>query len=426
MPRTIYKKMPSCLPVLARLMGVFWLLFTLMSGTAAAGGANNINTIAGTGVPGYSGDGGISINAQIQEPVGVTQAPDGGIIFSHFGDHDNGPRYVRKIAPNWIMSTIAGNGVDGYSGDGGPATSAAIRAVGIDTTPDGGYIFADQLNHRIRKVSPSGTITTVAGTGVAGFSGDGGPATSAQIELPEGVASLPDGGFLIADNINNRIRKVSPSGTITTVAGNGTFGYSGDGGPATSAAILFPFDVEPCPPGGAGPCQPGGFLISDRGNNRVRYVNPSGIIQTWAGTGTAGYSGDNGYSIFAQLNRPMGLAIVPDGGFLVADSLNHRARHQRDVHTVDEEPEHVVERRIDEVDVFLGSEYEVEEQVTARGAITELKVEHQHRRIVGGLAARKEAIQVAVPRRAERRIDIVVRGIPDTPAFDAIGVRLRV
>lgn len=316
---------------LATALGAACLASSLVLAPAAAQSppknvAKNINTIAGNGVPGYSGDGGFSLNAQIQEPVGLTQAPDGSIVFSHYGDHDNGPRHVRRVSQSWVISTIAGNGSNTYSGDGGPALAAGIRAIGIDTTPDGGYIFADGLNHRIRKVWPNGEITTVAGTGVAGYSGDGGPATAARIQLPEGVASLPDGGFLIADNINNRIRKVSPSGTITTVAGNGTFGYSGDGGPATAAALLFPFDVEPCPPGGAGPCKAGGFLISDRGNHRVRYVSPAGVIQTWAGTGVAGYSGDGGFSIAAQLNQPMGIASVPDGGFLIADSLNHRVR----------------------------------------------------------------------------------------------------
>src|SRR5207248_223189 len=135
---------------------------------------------------------------------------------------------------------------------------------GVATTADGGFLIADQSNS-IRRVSPAGTITTVAGSGTSGFSGDGGPATAAQLNAPSGVAATADGGFLIADFNNNRIRRVSSAGTITTVAGSGTSGFSGDGGPATAAQLNFPRGVAAT--------ADGGFVIADTGNSRIRHVS---------------------------------------------------------------------------------------------------------------------------------------------------------
>jgi len=164
----------------------------------------------------------------------------------------------------------------------------------------------------------SGLIVTVAGTGSFGFSGDGGPATSARLNYPAGVAATADGGFLIADSNNNRVRKVTQSGTIKTVAGTGTAGSSGDGGPATSAQLNLPVGVAAT--------ADGGFLIADQSNHRVRKVTQSGTIKTVAGTGTAGSAGDGGPATSARLNGPYGVAATADGGFLIADSNNHRVR----------------------------------------------------------------------------------------------------
>src|SRR5262249_17517761 len=155
--------------------------------------------------------------------------------------------------------------------------------LGVAALRDGSILIADPADSRIRRVSPSGTITTVAGDGISGFSGDGGLATAAEISAPNGVAALPDGGVLIADTAHSRVRRGSPTGTITTVAGTGTRGFSGDGGQATMAQLNVPYAV--------GPTADGGLVIADTGNLRVRRVSASGVISTIAGTGTKGTSG---------------------------------------------------------------------------------------------------------------------------------------
>jgi Fibronectin type III domain/NHL repeat len=217
------------------------------------------------------------------------------------------------------ISTIAGSDPFGdFTGDGGPATAAALNdPSGVAVMPDGGYLIADAGNDRVRRVFPDGTINTVAGTGTYGFSGDGGPATAAALQAPIGVAVMPDGGFVIADAAAARVRRVSPTGIITTVAGTGTRGISGDGGPATAAQIYDPQGVAAMPDGG--------FLIAD-GDYVVRRVSPTGIITTVAGTGVQGSSGDGGPATAAQLNVPNAVAVTADGGFLIADTGNAAIR----------------------------------------------------------------------------------------------------
>ena len=155
-------------------------------------------------------------------------------------------------AATGTMSTVAGTGVAGFSGDAGPASAAQLAIpVAVVGTPDGGYLIADQANNRISRVTPDGTITTIAGSGTgAGYSGDGGPATSAKLDAPSGVAQLADGTVLIADINNNAIRRVAPDGTISTVVGNGSATFSGDGDPASAATVRFPYDIAPLPGGG--------------------------------------------------------------------------------------------------------------------------------------------------------------------------------
>jgi streptogramin lyase len=226
---------------------------------------------------------------------------------------------VRRVAPDGTVSTFAGDGTPDFGGDGGAATAAHLRfPSGVSVARDGGVLIADTGNNRIRRVAPSGIITTVAGDGTAGFSGDGGAATAARLDTPFGVAAAPDGGVLIADNENHRIRRVSPSGTIVTVAGTGTLGYSGDGGPATSSALAFPMSVTVAPDGS--------ILVADMYNHRIRRIRPAGRIDTLAGTSTAGFSGDGALATTAQLTSPMGVAATPDGDVLIADSSNHRVR----------------------------------------------------------------------------------------------------
>jgi NHL repeat len=169
------------------------------------------------------------------------------------------------VSASGVITTVAGSGAAVASGDGGPATSAGLHAEDVATTADGGFLIADWDNHRVRKVSPSGVITTVAGTGSPGYSGDGGLATAAQLDEPAGVTATADGGFLVADHDNHRIRRVSPAGTITTVAGTGTADFDGDGAAATSAALKNPIAVNTT--------ATGGFVIADSGNHRIRFVD---------------------------------------------------------------------------------------------------------------------------------------------------------
>ena len=214
------------------------------------------------------------------------------------------------------IETVAGSA---NMGDGGPATSAQISTIqGIAIDRWGNLYLSDTGNHRVRKISTSGFITTLAGTGVAGFSGDGGPATAAQLNLPYGLAADLAGYVYVADLNNDRVRRIGPDGVITTVAGNGIRGSSGDGGAATSAPLLTPRNVVVD--------AAGNFYFSEFDGHRVRKVTPGGIISTVAGTGVAGFSGDGFPAVNAQLDFPAGLAVDRLGALYIADSQNHRVR----------------------------------------------------------------------------------------------------
>ncbi|MBV8904333.1 MAG: hypothetical protein JOZ22_11920, partial [Acidobacteriia bacterium] len=250
-----------------------------------------ISTVAGNGSVGYSGDGGPATAAELGDPRGIVTDPAGNIYFCDIMDH-----VVRKIDLNGKISTIAGTGVAGYNGDNIPATQAQLNTpwrVTID--PAGNLYIAEEGNNRIRKVATNGIITTVAGNGTRGYSGDGGPATSASLRGPEQAELDVFGNLYIADTYNNVIRKVDTSGTITTIVGTGygegtsgeVGGYSGDGGPATKAELFFPVSIALDPAGD--------LWISDQGNDVIREVNTSGIISTVAGIyNVAGYTGDGG------------------------------------------------------------------------------------------------------------------------------------
>jgi sugar lactone lactonase YvrE len=218
------------------------------------------------------------------------------------------------VTPGGIITTVAGNGIAGYSGDGGAATSAQLyHPYGVAVDAAGNLYIADTSNHRIRRVTPGGIITTVAGNGIAGYSGDGGAATSAQLSYPDGMAVDAAGNLYIADNGNRRIRRVTPGGIISTVAGNGTRGYSGDGGAAASAQLYAP--------SGVAVDAVGNLYIADAGNNRIRRVTPGGIITTVAGNGIAGYSGDGGAATSAQVNYPWGVAVAAQGRIFFSQGL---------------------------------------------------------------------------------------------------------
>ncbi|MGH9035110.1 MAG: DUF7594 domain-containing protein, partial [Acidimicrobiia bacterium] len=205
-----------------------------------------------------------------------------------------------------IITTVAGTGSSGFSGDGGPATSARLKGPRtLDADRHGNLYIVDTVNNRVRRVDTAGRITTFAGTGSAGFSGDGGPATAARLDTPHGIAVDGAGNVFIADPPNQRIRKVDTTGRITTVAGNGSSGYNGDGIPATSARLKYPKGVE---------IGPNGLLyIADNNNHRVRVVDAAGLIHTVAGTGSSGFSGDGGPATAARLGEPRNIDFGPDG-----------------------------------------------------------------------------------------------------------------
>ncbi len=272
-----------------------------------------ISTIAGTGIAGYSGDGGLATAAQINTPGGVFVDASGNVYFA-----DGLNNRIRKINTSGIISTIAGNGTAGYSGDGIAAVSAELNnPIGIAVDAAGNFYIGDQQNQRVRKVSASGTISTIAGTGTSGYSGDSGPASTAQISYPNYVIVDATGNVFLTDNGNHRIRKINTSGTITTIAGNGSPGYSGDLGLATAAKLYYPagirFDST------------GSLYIADYGNNVIRKVNSGGIISTIAGDGVGGYAGDGGLATLAKLNEPSDIA-VGHGYFYMADYNNSRMR----------------------------------------------------------------------------------------------------
>jgi hypothetical protein len=280
-----------------------------------------ITTVAGNGSYGYSGDGGPATSAELLHPGDV--AVDGfGNLF--IVDQDN--YRIRKVDTNGIITTIAGNGTYGDSGDGGPATNASMGGLGgVAVDRLGNLLIGDMLNSRVRKVDTNGIITTVAGYGQQGYSGNGGPATNATLWYPGAVAVDASGDLFIADGFDGCIRKVGTNGIITTVAGvpEGTSwpytsGYSGDGGPATSAKL--------CGPSGVAVDGFGNLFIADYGNYRIRKVDTNGIIATVAGNGTNGYSGDGGPATNASTGSPAGVAVDGFGNLFIADYGNYRIR----------------------------------------------------------------------------------------------------
>jgi uncharacterized repeat protein (TIGR01451 family) len=225
---------------------------------------------------------------------------------------------VLKITPGGIMSLL-GSRSDWYFFDYEDLLVDGEDCVaGVATDAEGNVFVAETVSHRIWKITPGGNVVLVAGTGDWGFSGDGGLATSARLSYPNGLALDTGGNLFIADSYNNRIRRITPEGIITTVAGSGTRGFSGDGGAATSAQLSYPLGVAVDPHGT--------LFIADSGNHRIRKVTPEGIITTIAGNGIPGFSGDGGRPTLAQLNYPTALAVDPTGNVFIADLANNRVR----------------------------------------------------------------------------------------------------
>ena len=273
-----------------------------------------ITTITGTGTPGFSVDFGAPAAAQVDTPRGLAVDASGNVYLA-----DTRNSRVRKIAPGGNIFTYAGNGNASYFGDTGPANRASVnQPEGVALDAAGNLYIADTLDHAVRKVTTDGTITTIAGFGGQGFGGDGGPATSARLMLPRAVAVDVAGNVYVADTGNHRVRKIDPLGVITTVAGNGETAPDVEGGPALSVPLSDPR--------GLALDRAGNLYIADTGHNRVRKVSPDGVITTIAGNGTCCYSGDGGIATAAQLNQPWGLAVDVAGNVYVADSGNSAVR----------------------------------------------------------------------------------------------------
>lgn len=277
---------------------------------------SNVETIAGTGIQDYSGDGGLATSAELNLPGGLVFDSSGNLYFSEISNS-----VVRKIDTNGIITTVAGIvGNFNDTGDGGQATSATLDfPQGLAVDAAGNLYIADRSNHKIRKVDTGGIITTIAGNGTSGFSGDGGQATSANLDSPQYVAVDNNNNIYISDWLNNRIRKVDPSGIITTYAGTGVSGFSGDGGNAINANLRSPSGIVVD--------AAGNVYFSDRGNDRIRKIDVSGIITTVAGSGGFNaFSGDGALATAAEFNDPNGLFVDSNGDIYIADRDNQRIR----------------------------------------------------------------------------------------------------
>ncbi len=271
--------------------------------------------IAGTGSRGYSGDGGLAINARLLGAADVAVDNSGNVYIADFVGC-----MIRKVNPLGIIYTIAGNGQSYSTGDGGPAILATVAtpiALAIDV--NGNLLVAERHGHCVRSISPSGIITTIAGNGEAGFSGDGGPAINASLNQPTDVAVDADGNVYIADCANNRIRKITRDGIITTIAGTKDEGYDADGTPAIHCRLTGPYGIFVD--------GKKNIYFSDNGNAIIRVINNKGIISTIAGTPQVwGYSGDNGAARKGKIKNPGGVALTSDGSLLIADFGNNAIR----------------------------------------------------------------------------------------------------
>ncbi len=285
-------------------------------------GTGVLTIVAGNGTVGHSGDGGPATSASFIGPVAVAADGNGNVFVLDGGfapEIPAGVCVVRKVGGDGTISTFAGSAGCGFGGDGGPATQAFInRPQGISVDSIGNLYIADTGNNRIRKVTPQGIISTVAGNGQCCYTGDGVQATSTAINDPYGVAVDQNGVLYIADTFNDRVRRVGTDGLITTIAGGNGRGYSGDGGPATASMLNWPAGVAL--DGG------GNIYIADMFNHRARKITPDGIIRTIAGTGTTNFTGDQGPSSLATLNTPTGIAVDIAGNIYIADSQNFRVR----------------------------------------------------------------------------------------------------
>jgi len=311
--------------------------------------AGILTMFAGNGIASFSGDGSAATAAQFNGPVGVAVGPAGVVYIS-----DTQNQRVRAVAPGGTIATVAGTGVAGFNGEiVSPRAALLNRPQGVAADALGNWYVADTANNRVRKVQPGGNLFTIAGNGNASYFGDGGPALKASVNQPEGVAVDAAGNVYIADTLDNAVRKLSPDGVISTLAGTGNPGYSGDGGQANRARLSGPRAVavdtagnvyvadtgnnqvrriDPLGtittldtgnalsgPRGVAVDRAGNVYIADTGNRLVRRVSPGAPVTTIAGNGTCCYSGDGALALDARLNQPWGLAVDPNGNVYVAD-----------------------------------------------------------------------------------------------------------
>lgn len=291
-------------------------------GAAPASATGNLFLLAGSGAATGPNEGGLATGAELANPDDLAPTPDGGFVFS-----DQNAYRIRRVAPDGTITTIAGIAGQACApstaacGDGGGATAAKLGYPGgLVVTPAGEVIFADVLAHRIRKISSyvGGTISTIAGTGVQGYGGDGGPALQASFDEPVDLERLTDGSLVLSELFNNRIRRITPGGTVETIAGSGPTGccqgaFGGDGGPASAARFHSP--------NGLSATADGGLLIADTSNHRVRKLSSAttgGTVTTVMGSGANVERGDGLLALSAGIQSPQNVSATPDGGFLVS------------------------------------------------------------------------------------------------------------
>lgn len=273
-----------------------------------------IQTIAGTGTAAFTGDNGPAVQAAISFPAAIALSRDGAIVFADARNHR-----IRRIAVDGTIHTIAGNGSAGFSGDGGPALDAALNfPTGLAIDGQGRVFIADTQNHRVRMIAPDGTISTIAGGSVGAFAGDGGPAVDALLRSPGGIAVDLSGNLYVADTGNVRVRRIDSHGVITTIAGNGSFDSSGDGGPALAAGLV---------PGAVAVDAADNVYVTEGDSRRVRRIDAQGVIWPFLGGGQVGGSnGDGGPALSASLRFPVGVAVDAEGNVYVIDAADNRVR----------------------------------------------------------------------------------------------------
>jgi len=276
-----------------------------------------VETLAGTGEAGHSGDGGKAAAAKLNNPFGVVRGPDGAIWFCEYGAH-----LIRRIAPDGTISTVAGTGKAGYDGDGGPALQAAFNLPHeLRFDAQGNLYVADMANHAVRRIdAKTRVITTFAGTGQGGYSGDDGPAAKAQLKQPHSIQFGPGGDLYICDIGNNVIRRVdSKTGTISTFAGTGKAGATPDGAPIRGTPLRGPRSLDFDPEGRL-------WLVTREGNQVLRFDLKAGTIHLAAGTGKKGFTGNGGPAREATLSGPKGIAVAPGGDVYLVDTESHSIR----------------------------------------------------------------------------------------------------